>query len=170
MLGCARSAWAVALGLTQPNPTLPSSLGFSLCVCLLILCVSLPTSAWLWLSLSCLSVAFLLSDLADLGPGPFLPGADPSVSVFCVAGCLGPRTAGPAECAPQDLSARGHPSRHCDEDSWCGPGQGWQVSPQAPAVMVGGVQAQLTPTFSSPDGKEFKPPMSTRVLESPGHQ
>lgn len=80
----------MALGLTQPNPILPSALGFSLCVCLLILCVSLPTSAWLWLSLSCLSVAFLLSDLADLGPGPFLPGADTSVSVFCVAGSLVP--------------------------------------------------------------------------------
>lgn len=38
-----------------------------------------------------------------------------------------PPTAAPAERAPQDLAARGHPSRHCDEDSGCGPEQGWQV-------------------------------------------
>ena len=94
-------------------------------------------------SLSLVSGPFLLTDSADLGPGCFLPGADPRVSLVRAPGSLGLPAAEPAERAPQDVAARGHPGGHRDEDSRRRPGKGRQVRPQAPEVRLGGVQTQL---------------------------
>lgn len=120
------------------------------------------------LALSPCSAPFLLTDPAHRGPGGSLPGAHPCVSLLGAPGSLGRPAAAPAECAPQDVAARGHPSGHRDEDPRRGPGKGWQVRPQAPEARVGGVPAQLAQILpAQTPGRQSH--VGPRALRIPGH-
>lgn len=88
MSRCARMFWAVVSGLTQSIPMLPPLpplappavyLPVPLSICLLSPCAPLRPG-----SLSRVSVPFLLSDSAALGPAHVLPTADPLVSLLCL--------------------------------------------------------------------------------------